>query len=50
MSIDGVSKVEVDFASKKAIVTMKPGKSLSKETCDEAFQGSRYSVASFEAR
>jgi hypothetical protein len=32
------------------MVTMKPGKSLSKEMCDEAFEGSRYSVSSLQAR
>ena len=28
---------------------MTPGKSLSKEACDQAFEGSRYRVSSFQA-
>jgi hypothetical protein len=40
----------VDFNKKTATVTMKSGKSLSKEACDKAFVGSNYKVASFQPR
>jgi hypothetical protein len=42
--------VHVDFASKTATVTMKPGKSATKQTFDAAFRESRYSVSTFTAK
>jgi len=45
---DGVASVEADFETKKATVTMQPGKSLTSEDCDKAFAGTKYSVAAFE--
>lgn len=47
--MEGVARVEVDFDAKTATVTMEAGKSLSREACDKAFEGSRYKVASFES-
>jgi hypothetical protein len=40
--------VEVDFNAKTAAVTMAAGKTLTKEACDKAFEGSKYSVSKFE--
>jgi copper chaperone CopZ len=45
--MDGVADVQVDFDKKTADVTMEDGKSLSKEACDQAFAGTKYTVASF---
>jgi len=47
--IEGVASVEVDFDTKKASVTMQPGKSLTREDCDKAFTGTHYSVDTFAA-
>ena len=41
--------MEVDFETKKASVTMKPGRSLTREACEKALTGTKYTVASFEA-
>lgn len=46
--MDNVGKVNVDFAAKMALVTMKKG-TLTKDTIEAAFKGSRYSVSSFKA-
>ena len=48
--MDGVADIQVDFSSKTADITMQPGKSLSKDACDKALQGTKYGVASFAAR
>lgn len=47
-SIPGVKSVEVSFDDKQAIVHMVEGRSLSKESCDQAFGNSGYFVSSFE--
>lgn len=47
-SLDGVEKAEVDFDSKTVTITMKEGKSLTKEALDKAFEGSKFSVSKFE--
>ncbi len=47
-SLDGVEKAEVDFDSKTVTITMKAGKTLTKEALDKAFEGSKFSVSSFE--
>ena len=47
--IEGVASVEVDFDTKKASVTMQPGKSLTREDCDKALTGTKYTVADFGA-
>ncbi len=44
-----MQSVEVSFAAKTADVTMKPGKTLSQADCQRAFEGSKYSVKSFES-
>jgi copper chaperone CopZ len=44
-SLNGVEGVTVDFDAKTAMVTMAPGKSLSRDACQDAFRGSRYSVS-----
>lgn len=41
--------MEVDFDTKKASVTMQPGKALTREDCEKAFTGTHYSVDAFEA-
>lgn len=41
--------MEVDFEAKTAAVTMQPGKSLTREDCDKAFSGTKYTVSTFEA-
>ncbi len=46
--IDGVDRVDISFAAKTAMVTMRPGKSLSKTRCEAAFQNTPYGVASYE--
>lgn len=40
--------MRVDFAAKTATVTLRPGKSLSKERCDDAFRDTPYRVSSVE--
>ena len=40
--------MRVNFAAKTATVTLRPGKSLSKERCYDAFRGTSYRVSSFE--
>lgn len=41
--------MDVDFGSKTASVTMQPGRELTREACQQAFEGTNYSVKSFEA-
>jgi hypothetical protein len=41
--------VDVDFDAKTATVKMARGKTLSKEKCEEAFGGTNYKVAKFDA-
>lgn len=47
-SVPGVESVEVFFDDKRAIVRMAEGQSLTKESCDQAFGNSGYSVSTFE--
>lgn len=47
-SLDGVDKAEVDFESKTVTITMKEGKTLTKEALVKAFEGGKFSVAKFE--
>lgn len=47
-SLDGVEKAKVDFASKTVTITMKEGKTLTKEALDKAFEGGKFSVTKFE--
>lgn len=44
-----MDKVEVDFESKTVTITMKEGKTLTKDALDKAFEGSKFSVTKFEA-
>lgn len=46
--LDGVDKAEVDFESKTVTITMKEGKTLTKEALDKAFEGGKFSVTKFE--
>jgi len=48
--MEGVEKVEVDFAKKVATVTMKPGKTLEREKVEEALKQKKYGVTKFEER
>ncbi len=41
--------MDVDFDAKTATVTMQPGKTLTREDCAKAFEGTNYSVSTFEA-
>lgn len=41
--------MEVDFDTKKASLTMEPGKVLTREDCEKAFTGTNYTVDVFEA-
>ena len=41
--------MDVDMEAKTATVTVKPGYTLSKEACDKAFEGTKYSVKTFES-
>lgn len=45
-----MSSVDVDFEAKTALITMEPGRELSKTQCEKAFGESRYKVLSFEAK
>lgn len=40
--------MEVDFDSGKAVVTMQPGKTLAREDCVKALEGTKYTVEGFE--
>lgn len=46
--LDGVDKAEVDFESKTVTISMKEGKTLTKEALDKAFDGGNFKVSSFE--
>jgi hypothetical protein len=46
--LDGVDKVEITFKTQTVSITMKEGKTLTKETLDKAFKDSKFSVKSFE--
>lgn len=46
--LEGVDKVEVDFATKLATITMKEGATLSEESLKKAFAGSQFTVEKFE--
>ena len=48
--ITDVEKVDVDFKAKTATVTMKAGKSLTKDAVEKAFKGSAYGVSSFDKK
>lgn len=41
--------MDIDFQAKTAAVTMQPGKTLTRQDCDKALDGTRYKVTSFEA-
>lgn len=43
-----VSSVKIDFAAKTAMVTMKPGKHVDRQTVDDALRAKGYGVTSFE--
>jgi hypothetical protein len=45
-----VASVDVDFEAKTALITMEPGRELSKSQCEKAFGESRYKVLGFEAK
>jgi len=45
--LDGVAAVEVDVEAKTATIRMEPGKSISREDCEKALGGSRYTVSAF---
>lgn len=47
-SLDGVDKVEIDFESRTATITMKDGKKLTEESLKEAFADSKFGVKTFE--
>ena len=47
-SLDGVDKVEIDFETKIATISMKDGKQLSEEALKEALEGSKFGVKKFE--
>lgn len=40
--------MDANFETKIATVVMMPGKTLTKADCEKAFEGTNYSVASFE--
>jgi len=40
--------VEADFDTKKAVVTMQPGKTVTREQCAKAFEGTHYTVDDFQ--
>lgn len=44
-SVDGVERVEVDFANKAARVTTKPGAQLTQAACAKALEGTPYTVS-----
>ena len=44
-----MQSVDVSFEAKTADVTMKSGKTLTQAECQRAFEGSRYTVKSFES-
>ena len=46
--IEGVTSVEVDFNAKTATVEMAPGKALTKEDCEKALTGTKYTISSFQ--
>ncbi len=46
--IDGVDSASVSFQEKTARVRMQPGKALTREDCQSAFEGSSYSVVRIE--
>lgn len=43
-----MQSVDVSFEAKTADVKMKPGKKLTQAECQRAFEGSHYTVKSFE--
>jgi hypothetical protein len=42
--------VEVDFGEKTALITMEPGRTLTRSRCESAFSDTRYKVLQFEAK
>jgi len=46
--IDGVASAEANFETKKATLTMQPGRSLTRADVDKAFEGTKYTVATFD--
>jgi cation transport ATPase len=47
--LDGVEKAEVSFETKVLKITMKPGKTMTKEALDAAFKDTDFSIKSFKA-
>ncbi|MCA8935757.1 MAG: heavy-metal-associated domain-containing protein [Planctomycetes bacterium] len=47
-SLEGVDKVEIDYETKTATITMKDGKTLTKDDLEKAFDGTKFGVESFE--
>ena len=47
-TVDGVEKVDVNFKDKNATVAMEPGKTLTADSCEQAFGNSGYFVSSFD--
>lgn len=44
-TVAGVERVEVDFARKAALVTTKPGTTLTQADCAKALEGTSYTVS-----
>jgi copper chaperone CopZ len=44
-TLDGVERVQVDFAKKEALVTTKPGTTLTEADCAKALEGTPYTVS-----
>lgn len=40
--------MDVDFDTGKTVVTMQPGKTLTREQCVKAFEGTKYTVQAFD--
>ena len=49
-TVDGVEKVEVNFDEKNATVDMAPGKTLTADSCEQAFDNSGYFISSFDEK
>ena len=47
-SLDGVDKVEIEFESRVATISMKDGKKLTEDALKKAFEGSKFGVKTFE--
>lgn len=47
-SVEGVETVRVDYETKTAVVTTRPGATLTKDACDKALEGTPYTVSRLE--